>query len=115
MFPARILFKEVQVQDFFTLFLWSDPCSSPLPILYQEEYQVTITHSLGVFALAAGGSLLLSEPLLGEGLLTEVTGMQGIVLYLWCVVNIVAGVIAMCVGMQEERDSAVSQGGNHEE
>jgi hypothetical protein len=76
---------------------------------------VTISHTLGIFALAAGGSLLLSEPLLGQDLLTEVTGMNGTSLYLWSVVSVMAGAVAMKVGLQEEREFNHPQGGNHEE
>ena len=76
---------------------------------------MTVTHTLGIFALAAGGSLLLSEPLLGQDLLTEVTGMHGTLLYLWCVVSITAGAVAVKVGLQEEREFDYLQGGDHEE
>jgi len=81
----------------------------------QEGCQVTVTHTLGIFALAAGGSLLLSEPLLGQDLLTEVTGMHVTSLYPLCAVSIIAGAIAMKVGLQEEREFNYLQGGNHEE
>jgi hypothetical protein len=76
---------------------------------------MTVTSMLGVFALAAGGSLLLSEPVLGPDLLTEVTGMEGSSLYSLCVVSITAGAVAMKVGLQEEREFHYPQGGNHEE
>ena len=65
---------------------------------------MSITHVLGIFALAAGGSLLLSEPVLGPDLLTEVTGIHVTALYPLCVVNIMAGAVAMKVGIQEERE-----------
>ena len=65
---------------------------------------MTVTSMLGVFALAAGGSLLLSEPVLGPDLLTEVTGMQVTSLYQVCAVSITAGAVAMRVGLQEERE-----------
>jgi hypothetical protein len=65
---------------------------------------VTVTHALGIFALAAGGSLLLSEPLLGPDLLTEVTGIPTTSLYPLCAVNIMVGAVAMKVGLQEERE-----------
>ena len=76
---------------------------------------MTVTHTLGIFALAAGGSLLLSEPLLGQDLLMEVTGMQAASLYPWCAASIMAGAIAVKVGLQEEREFDHLQGGNHEE
>lgn len=76
---------------------------------------MTVTHTLGIFALAAGGSLLLSVPLLGQDLLMEVTGMHGTSLYPWCVVSIMAGAVAVKVGLQEEREFDHLQGGNGEE
>ncbi|NOT56328.1 MAG: hypothetical protein HOP18_17155 [Deltaproteobacteria bacterium] len=76
---------------------------------------MTVTHILGIFALAAGGSLLLSEPLLGRDLLTEVTGMHGTALYPWCVVSITTGAVAVKIGLQEERELDYRQGGTHEE
>lgn len=75
---------------------------------------MTATHTLGIFALAAGGSVLVSEPLLGRDLLTEVTGMHGTGLYLWCLISIITGVIAVKVGLQEEREFDDPQGGNYE-
>jgi hypothetical protein len=65
---------------------------------------VTVTHALGIFALAAGGSLLLSEPVLGPDLFAEVTGIHMTSLYPLCAVNIMAGAVAMKVGLQEERE-----------
>lgn len=75
---------------------------------------MTVTSMLGIFAFAAGGSLLLSEPLLGPDLLTEVTGMHATSLYPLCAVSIIAGAVAMKVGLQEEREFEYPQGGNHE-
>ena len=65
---------------------------------------MTVTRVLGIFALAAGGSLLLSEPLLGPDLLTEVTGIHVTSLYPLCAVNIMVGAVAMEVGRQEEHE-----------
>ena len=65
---------------------------------------MSVTHALGIFALAAGGSLLLSEPVLGPDLLTEVTGIHMTSLYPLCAVNILAGAVAIKVGLQEERE-----------
>jgi len=76
---------------------------------------VTVTHALGIFALAAGGSLLVSEPLLGPDLFAEVTGIHMTSLYPLCAVNILAGAVAMKVGLQEEREFTPPQGGSHEE
>lgn len=76
---------------------------------------MTVTSILGIFAFAAGGSLLLSEPVLGPDLFTEVTGIHVTSLYPLCAVNILAGAVAMKVGLQEEREFDHSQEGNHEE
>jgi len=82
---------------------------------HQERCQVTISHTLGIFALAAGGSLLLSEPLLGQDLLTEVTGMHATSLYPLCAASIITGAVAMKVGLQEEREWNQPQGEHYEE
>jgi hypothetical protein len=76
---------------------------------------MTVTSILGIFAFAAGGSLLLSEPLLGPDLFTEVMGIHVTSLYPLCALNIMAGAVAMKVGFQEEREFNYLQGGNHEE
>jgi hypothetical protein len=76
---------------------------------------MTVTSIVGIFALAAGGSLLLSEPVLGPDLFTEVTGIPVTSLYPLCAVNILAGAVAMRVGLQEEREFNYLQGRNHEE
>ena len=76
---------------------------------------MTVTHALGIFALAAGGSLLLSAPVLGPDLFAEVTGIHMTSLYPLCAVNILAGAVAMKVGLQEEREFHHPHGGNHEE
>jgi hypothetical protein len=76
---------------------------------------MTVTSVVGIFAFAAGGSLLLSELVLGANLLTEVTGMHAPSLYPLCAVSIIAGAVAMRVGLQEEREFNHPQGGTHEE
>ena len=77
---------------------------------------MTVTSVLGIFAFAAGGSLLLSEPVLGANLLTEVTGLPVTsLLYPLCAVNLIAGAVAMKVGLQEEREFSHPQGRTHEE
>ena len=76
---------------------------------------MTVTHALGIVALAAGGSLLLSEPVLGPDLLSEVTGLNMTSLYPLCAMNILAGAIAMKVGLQEEQEFDRPHGGSHEE
>ena len=56
---------------------------------------MTITHVLGIFALAAGGSLLVSEPMLGPDLFAEVTGLHVTALYPLCAVNLAAGALIL--------------------
>jgi hypothetical protein len=65
---------------------------------------VNPTRLLGVLALAAGGSLLLSEPLLGQDLLTELTGTQMLSLRLVCTIAIVLGLFAVRLGRREEKE-----------
>jgi hypothetical protein len=65
---------------------------------------VNPTRLLGVLTLAAGGSLLLSEPLLGQDLLTELTGTQMLSLRLVCTVAIVLGLLAVRLGRREEKE-----------
>ena len=76
---------------------------------------MTVTSVVGIFAFAAGGSLLLSAPVLGPELLTEVTGMPATSLYPLCVVSVMTGAVAMRVGLQEEREFNHPQGRTHEE
>jgi hypothetical protein len=59
---------------------------------------------LGVLALAAGGSLLLSEPLLGQELLTDLTGTNLWALRAVCAIVIVLGALAVRLGRQEEKE-----------
>jgi hypothetical protein len=70
----------------------------------QEGCQVNPTRLLGVVALAAGGSLLLSEPLLGQDLLTELTGTSLVPLRAVCVIAIVLGALAVRLGRREEKE-----------
>jgi len=65
---------------------------------------VNPTRLLGVLALAAGGSLLLSEPLLGQDLLIELTGTQLLTLRFVCTVAIVLGLLAVRLGIREEKE-----------
>ena len=70
----------------------------------QEGCQVNPTRLLGVLALAAGGSLLLSEPLLGQDLLTELTGTSLVPLRAVCALAIVLGALAVRLGRREEQE-----------
>ncbi|HJY80439.1 MAG TPA: hypothetical protein VKK81_05080 [Candidatus Binatia bacterium] len=69
------------------------------------------TRLLGVLTLAAGGSLLLSEPLIGQDLLTDVTGTSLLLLRFVCMVAIVLGLLAVWLGRQEEKESHQNKGG----
>ena len=62
------------------------------------------TRLLGVLALATGGSLLLSEPLLGQALLTELTGTNLMTLRAVCALTIVLGALAVRLGRREEQE-----------
>jgi hypothetical protein len=65
---------------------------------------VNPTRLLGILTLATGGSLLLSEPLLGQELLTELTGTSLLSLRLACTVAIVLGLLAVRLGRREEKE-----------
>jgi len=62
------------------------------------------TRLLGALALAAGGSLLLSELLLGQDLLAELTGTSLVPLRAVCAIAIVCGALAVGLGIREERE-----------
>jgi hypothetical protein len=72
---------------------------------------VNPTRLLGILTLAAGGSLLLSEPLIGQELLTEVTGTGLLPLRFVCTVAIVLGLFAVWLGRQEEKEFQQNKGG----
>lgn len=69
------------------------------------------TRLLGALTLAAGGSLLLSEPLIGQDLLTELTGTKVLSLRLVCTVAIVLGLLAVRLGRREEQEFYQNKGG----
>ncbi len=69
---------------------------------------------LGALALAAGGSLLLSEPLIGKDLLVELTGIQAMSLRLVCIVAIVLGGLAVELGIREEQEATTYHKGERE-
>ena len=63
--------------------------------------------------MAAGGSLLLSEPFIGRELFTEVTGMQvGFLLWIPCTVAIALGLLAVSLGQREEKEFFQDKGGS---
>jgi len=65
---------------------------------------VNPTRLLGALTLAIGGSLLLSEPLIGQDLFTELTGTQLLPLRFVCTVAIVLGLLAVRLGIREEKE-----------
>jgi hypothetical protein len=69
-----------------------------------------LTRLLGVWALAAGGSLLLSEPLLGQELLTDVTGTNLGTLRLVCALTLGLGTLAVRLGRREEQELQQTEG-----
>ena len=72
---------------------------------------MSLTRLLGALVLAAGGSLLLSEPLLGQELFRELAGTTLGSLRLVCVVAIVLGTCAVRLGMREEKEFNPHTGG----
>jgi hypothetical protein len=65
---------------------------------------VNPTRLLGALTFAAGGSLLLSEPLIGRDLLTELTGTSLLSLRFVCAVAIALGLLAVRLGRREEQE-----------
>jgi hypothetical protein len=59
---------------------------------------------LGALTLAAGGTLLLSEWVIDQDLLHELTGTTLVPLRLACVISIALGVFALRLGRQEEKE-----------
>jgi hypothetical protein len=71
---------------------------------------VNPTRLLGVLTLAAGGSLLLSEPLLGQDLLSDLTGTSLLSLRVVCAVAIALGLLAVRLGRREEKEFHQNKG-----
>ena len=69
------------------------------------------TRLLGALTLAAGGSLLLSEPLIGQDLLTDVTGTSLLSLRFVCTVAIALGLFAVRLGRREEKEFSQNKEG----
>jgi len=72
---------------------------------------VNPTRLLGALTLAAGGSLLLSEPLIGQDLLTDLTGISLLSLRFVCTVAVVLGLLAVRLGRREEKEFYQNKGG----
>jgi hypothetical protein len=83
------------------------------PLCIQERCQMSLTRLLGALALAAGGTLLLSEWVIEQELLHELTGTSLASLRLACVLAVVLGVFAVRLGRQEEKEYYY-KGGRHE-
>jgi hypothetical protein len=61
---------------------------------------------LGGIALAVGGGLLLSEPLIGQDLLTETTGLPITMLWPLCSLVFFLGILALGLGIRDAREFA---------
>lgn len=72
---------------------------------------MNLTRLLGALALATGGSLLVSEPLLGADFFMELAGISLAPLRLGCAVAIVFGILAVSQGIQEEKELHHHKGG----
>ncbi len=62
------------------------------------------TRLLGALALAAGASLLVSEPLIGREVFFELTGTSATHLRVICIVAILLGALAIGLGVREEHE-----------
>jgi hypothetical protein len=69
------------------------------------------TRLLGTLALVVGATLLLSEFLLSQELFLELTGNSPVTLRFICTVAIVLGVLAIGLGIREEREFQLSKEG----
>jgi hypothetical protein len=65
---------------------------------------VNLTRLLGVVTLATGGSLLVSEPLLGHDLLTDLIGTSLTTLRAVCGLAVVLGALAVRLGRRDEQE-----------
>jgi hypothetical protein len=68
-----------------------------------------MTRLLGTLALATGSGLLLSGPLIGQDLLSELAGESVASLRLVCAVAIGLGVLAVALGVRDEREANTSK------
>jgi hypothetical protein len=60
---------------------------------------------LGTLTLATGSGLLLSGPLIGQDLLIELAGESAAPLRLICALAIALGVLAVALGIRDEREA----------
>jgi len=65
---------------------------------------MSLTRLLGLLALIAGGSVLLSEPMIGLAFLGEAADNSAGTMRLLCTACIVVGLLAVKIGMREEQE-----------
>ena len=104
-FPVRH-YDETKAAELFPHDVLRERAGLNFALLYiqQEECQVNLTRLLGALALATGGSLLLSEPLIGPEFFYELLGTSLASLWLACVVAIALGACAVVLGRREEQE-----------
>jgi hypothetical protein len=62
---------------------------------------MNLLHLLGILTLGVGGSVLLSAVVIGQDLLSDLTGFPLEPLYGGCIVAVVLGALAVHLGRQE--------------
>jgi hypothetical protein len=65
---------------------------------------VNLTRLLGMLTLVTGSTLLLSGPIIGQDLLVELAGENVASLRFICGAAIVSGVLAVALGIRDERE-----------
>lgn len=66
---------------------------------------MNLTQVLGALTLITGGALLVSESLLGQGLITEWIGSEPVSVQLSCVIAVILGGVALRVGQREKQET----------
>ena len=64
---------------------------------------------MGILGLATGAGLLLSEPILGQYLLAELTGLQIVLLRIMCAIVVALGALAVGLSLQESEETTNAQ------
>jgi hypothetical protein len=70
---------------------------------------VNMTRLLGTLTLATVSGLLLSGSLIGQDLLVELAGESAVSLRLICALAIALGVLAVALGIRDEREANASK------